>query len=116
MTERTKSLEKFLEERAEGEVTKMTAVLSELDRVIRKELAEQEPVQLLFEWTSEEKAQRDRDLGALRRRLEEIPSEIQREAENLRARFRNPTARLFPVAVTYLIPERAIVELRGGRT
>jgi superfamily II DNA or RNA helicase len=114
MAERTKNLEKFLEDRAAAEVEKLTAILQELDRVIRKELAELVPAQITFAWSPEEKAQRDRDHNALRRRLDEIPGEIERESEHLRSRFRNPSARLFPVAITYLVPQRAIAELRGG--
>jgi hypothetical protein len=115
MAERTKNLEKFLGERAESEVAKLQAVLQELERAIRNELAELLPTQITFDWSSEEKAQRDRDHQALRRRLDEIPGEIERESEHLRSRFRNPTARLFPAAITYLVPQRAIAELRGGR-
>jgi SNF2 family DNA or RNA helicase len=115
MAERTKNLERFLEERAESEVTKLTAVLTELERLIKQELAELEPTQMTFDWSLEEKNQRDRDRSALRRRLDEIPGEIERESEHLRSRFRNPSARLFPVAITYLVPQRAIAELRGDR-
>jgi hypothetical protein len=61
------------------------------------------------------KQQRERDLSALRRRFNEIPEEIQRESEHLRSRFTNPAARLFPVAVTWLIPRRAVLEVTGGR-
>jgi 50S ribosomal subunit-associated GTPase HflX len=46
------------------------------------------------------KQQRERDLVALRRRLKEIPDEIERESAHIRSRFRDPSARLFPVAVT----------------
>jgi hypothetical protein len=45
----------------------------------------------------------------------EIPDEIEREAEHIRSRFRSPNARLFPVAVTWLIPRRAVMEVTGGR-
>jgi hypothetical protein len=115
MAERTKNLEKFLGERAESEVAKLQAILHELESAIRKELADLLPAQITFDWSTEEKAQRDRDHQALRRRLDEIPGEIERESEHLRSRFRNPTARLFPAAITYLVPQRAIAELRGGR-
>jgi len=114
MNERTKNLESILKERAETEVSKLTSVLKELDRVIRKELDDGGTVQLVFDF-AEEQEQRDRDLNALRRRLEQIPGEIEEEAEHLRARYRNPSARLFPVAITYLVPQRAVTELRGGR-
>jgi len=60
-------------------------------------------------------AQRDRDLAALRRRLKEIPEEIQRESAHIRSRFANPSDRLFPVAVTWLIPRKAVLEITGGR-
>ena len=113
MTERTKNLEKFLEERAQREVDKLTAVLSELERAIRERLAEKPPPQLTL-WPAEERDQWGRDENALRHRLEEIPGELERESEHLRSRFRNPSPRLFPVAITYLIPQRAVAELRGG--
>jgi hypothetical protein len=61
------------------------------------------------------KQQRERDLAALRRRLDEIPEEIERESAHIRSRFRNPSARLFPVAVTWLIPRKAVLEVTGGR-
>jgi len=61
------------------------------------------------------KQQRERDLSALRRRLNEIPEEIQRESAHIRSRFATPTARLFPVAVTWLIPRRAVMQVAGGQ-
>ena len=54
--------------------------------------------------------------AALRRRLKEIPDEIERESAHIRSRFRDPSARLFPVAVTWLIPRRAVLEITGART
>lgn len=109
--ERTRNLQKTLEERAESEVQKMTAILTELGRSIRQELAHEVDPQLTFDWAPMERDQRRRDLDALRRRLAEIPEEIQREAEHLRSRYRAPNARLFPIAITYLIPRRAVVQL-----
>ena len=61
------------------------------------------------------KQQRERDLDALRRRFNEIPDEIARESEHIRSRFANPSVRLFPVAVTWLIPRRAVHAVAGGR-
>jgi hypothetical protein len=61
------------------------------------------------------KQQRERDLAALRRRITEIPDEIRSESEHIRSRFANPSARLFPVAVTWLIPRKAVLEITGGR-
>ncbi|WP_434130695.1 DISARM system SNF2-like helicase DrmD [Methylocaldum sp. GT1BB] len=113
--ERTKNLEKTLAERAEQEVTKLTSIMTELQRAIEKELAPQQQLQLDLWGDDLGIQQRERDLAALRRRLQEIPDEIQRESEHLRARFANPSARLFPVAVTWLIPHRAVLAIPGGR-
>ncbi len=48
-----------------------------------------------------EQEQFERNVDALRRRLGEIPGEIQKETEAIRARFADPQPRMFPVAVTY---------------
>jgi hypothetical protein len=117
MTERTKNLEKTLDERAAKEVEKFRAVLTELERTIETELRREESPQLRLDLTggsADERDQRERDLAALRRRLAEIPAEIERESEHLRSRYHNPRASLFPVAVTYLIPRVAVPEILGG--
>jgi len=114
-TERTKNLEKTLDERAEKEVNKLTSIMTELQRAIEKELAPQQQLQLDLWGDDLGIQQRERDLAALRRRLQEIPDEILRESGHIRARFANPSARLFPVAVTWLIPRRAVLAITGGR-
>jgi hypothetical protein len=45
-------------------------------------------------------------VDALRRRLGEIPGEINKETEAIRGRFADPQPRMFPVAVTFLVPAR----------
>jgi SNF2 family DNA or RNA helicase len=99
--ERTKGLEKNLQERADEEVSKMTAVLTELQKNIRNVLLVKDvPLQLnLFE---EEQYKQDYD--NLRLRLEQIPGEMERETREIRKRFENPTPLLFPLAVMFLIP------------
>jgi len=47
--------------------------------------------------------QRDRD--SLRLRLEAIPGEITAEQEAIARRYAEPRHRLFPAAVTLLVPE-----------
>jgi asparagine synthetase A len=47
----------------------------------------------------------DRSMEALRRRVDQIPNEIRAEHEQIDRRFAGPTPRLFPVAVTFLVPE-----------
>lgn len=115
--DRTKNLEKTLEERAEKEVSKLTAIMTELQRSIQTELAPHQIEQLDLFLLGDDlgKQQRERDLSALRRRLEEIPEEIERESRHIRSRFTNPHARLFPVAVTWLIPRIAVLEITGGK-
>jgi superfamily II DNA or RNA helicase len=113
--ERTKNLEKNLREIAEKEVNKLASVMKELERAIREELECKDGPQLLLDLGGDEKAQRERDMSALRRRLNEIPAEIERESAHLRDRYRNPSARLFPVAITFLIPRRAAMAITGGR-
>lgn len=113
--ERTKNLEKNFEEIAEKEVGKLRTIMSELQRTIREELDRKDGPQLLLDLGGEERAQRDRDLAGLRRRLDEIPGEIESESAHLRERYRNPSARLFPVAVTYIIPRRHVLGIAGAR-
>ncbi len=115
--ERTKNLERHLDELAEREVNKLATVLTELQRAIRTELERKDGPQMLLDLGGDEpgRQQRERDLAALRRRFNEIPEEIQHESDHIRSRFANPTARLFPIAVTWLIPRRALLEVMGGR-
>lgn len=114
--ERTKNLEKNLEELAEKEVSKLKTVMTELHRAIQAELERKDGQQLLLDLGGDEpgKQQRERDLTSLRNRLKEIPEEIERECGYIRSRFANPSARLFPVAVTWLIPRKAILEVSGS--
>jgi hypothetical protein len=116
--ERTKNLEKNFEDRAETEVNKLSKIMNELQRAIREELERKDGPQFLLDLGDDPngKQQRELDLAALRRRLSEIPEELERESDHIRSRFRNPSARLFPVAVTWLIPRKAVLEVTGGRT
>jgi hypothetical protein len=94
----------------------VTAVMQELERSIHETLDAKDDKQMQFDWTVEEKQQRERDIGSLTNRLKELPAELSREIEHLRSRYRDPHPRLFPVAVTFLVPPRAIAALQqGGR-
>lgn len=105
MKDRAGGLEKFLAERADKEVVDITVILSDLTRTIEAELAGPEYQQLEL-FARPEREQYDRNIAALRHRLEQIPAEIEQETTLIRARFANPEARLFPVAVTFLVPEK----------
>jgi hypothetical protein len=105
MRDKLTGLEKLLADRAEKEASDITAILQELARTIEAELAGPEYVQLEL-FTPPEREQYNRNLNALRHRLEQIPAEIEQETTLIRARFADPEPRLFPVAVTFLVPEK----------
>ncbi|MCL5998066.1 MAG: DISARM system SNF2-like helicase DrmD [Chloroflexi bacterium] len=94
----------LLEERRHREITNMSIIMGQLERSIRAELSEPEMLQLELAFDEMEQRRANRD--ALHRRLEEIPAELEREVAAIRSRFADPTPRMFPVAVTFLIPER----------
>ena len=107
MGDRTQGLQKKLAERCEKEVADMTAVLTELRQQIIRELDEPAVEQMEL-FSSVEKEQLERNLSSLRLRIEQIPQEIELEAKIIRARFAEPTPRLFPLAVAYLVPQKFI--------
>ena len=105
MRDRIAGMERLLEERMAKETLDIEAVLRELAAAIEKELAEPEYRQLEL-FTSTERSQLSRNTQALRARLEQIPGEIEAEQAAIRARYADPQPRMFPVAVTFLVPER----------
>lgn len=105
--ERTTSLQRDLQNRAEKEIADMTAILTELQKSILKELEEPQVEQLSL-FTTPEKEQFERNINSLKARAEEIPREIEQETTLIRQRFETPTARLFPLAVVFLVPQKLI--------
>ncbi len=104
--DRRDGLQKSLAERAQKEQADVETVLLELKRSIEASFAEEEIAQLeLNLFTSAEKEQFDLNRHSLTERLRQIPAEIEREKAAIRKRFAAPELRLFPVAVTYLVPE-----------
>lgn len=110
MRDRTSGLEKLLAERRDKEVTDIRKILQELQRLITDQLDNRGPIQLTLgfdqDLSVQEREQLENNLDALRARLREIPAEIERETTAAAARFSDLQPRLFPVAVTYLIPRR----------
>jgi len=105
MKERKAAIHRSLSARAEKEAKDITSILTELKRSIETELESPEYIQgLLFDDPEQERFERNKD--AMRARVKEIPEEIKRETEAIRARFADPQARMFPVAVTFLVPEK----------
>lgn len=108
MRDRTESLQTQLQRRADKEIQDMKAILEELRRTILQELERsQQYVQLELDlFSTAEREQYHRNISALKRRLAQIPHEIEQEAAQIRIRYANPQPRLFPVAVTFLLPQK----------
>jgi ERCC4-related helicase len=108
--DRVDGLHKKLAERADKEAKDITSILTELKKSIEAELKDPAYIQpTLFATEEQERFERNRD--AMRARAREIPEEIERETAAIRARFADPQARMFPVAVTFLVPEK----MAGGK-
>lgn len=105
MKDRTSSLQKKLGERAEKESQDIQAILQELKKAIDTELNDPEYQQLLL-FDDHEKDQFERNKDFLRHRSKAIPAEIERETAAIKARYADPQPRMFPVAVTFLVPEK----------
>jgi hypothetical protein len=102
--ERTANMQRDLEERAEKEARDTAEILNELLKSIKDELNDPENQQPTF-FSDPEQEQFERNRDALKARVQAIPEEIEQETAAVRARYASPQARLFPVAVTYLVPE-----------
>ena len=55
--------------------------------------------------TAAEREQFERNRDFLRARTRAIPDEIELETEAIRSRYADPKPRMFPVAVTFLVPD-----------
>lgn len=102
--DRNDSIRKQLADRAEDEKAKLAAVFRELEVGIKAELGRAPDAQLAL-FTDAERDQSERNRDFLISRLKEIPAELARETEAIQQRYANPQPRLFPVAVTFLVPE-----------
>lgn len=103
--DRTSGLEKRLQERAVKEASDIESVLTELKTAIEKELNDPEYKQLEL-FSDPEKEQLERNKDFLRARVQQIPDEIVQETDAIKARFAEPQSRMFPVAVTFLVPRK----------
>jgi hypothetical protein len=101
--ERAESLARQLAQREEEDVAAVAFVLGELRRSIEAHLRVPELEQLAL-FSLDERHQYDRDREALERRLRQIPADIEAETAAIRARYASPAPRLFPAAVTFLVP------------
>lgn len=110
--ERARDLTATLGRRASEEREHVAATLTELEATIRREAFGEgdDQLQLItgLELDAGDRRQVQRDRDALRERLDAIPGEIATEQAAIDRRYAEPTHRLFPAAVTLLVPE-------GGR-
>ncbi|WP_017304021.1 DISARM system SNF2-like helicase DrmD [Spirulina subsalsa] len=107
MRDRQQSLQKQLEDRYQKEIEDITSILEQLKASIEKELSEGAKPRQLELFSPDEQSQYEQNRETLRRRLADIPAEIERETQLIRDRYANPTPRLFPLAIAYLIPPAA---------
>ena len=83
----------------------MRAILLELKKAIDTELNDPAYQQLsLFDDLEKDQFERNKDF--LRDRSKAIPAEIERETTAIKSRYADPQPRMFPVAVTFLVPEK----------
>jgi len=111
--ERVESLAGTLASRSDDDAKAVEEVLLELQRTIEAELnVVDQDIQLKFpdldDYGRDERAQVERDVDSLRHRLDQIPLEIETETAAVRRRYLDPTPRLFPAAVEFLVPERMV--------
>jgi chaperonin cofactor prefoldin len=100
-------MKRTLAERATKEAEDIMSILTELQRAIQDQL--DDPYyreQYLPGMAPTEVEQFERNVDALRHRLHEIPKEMEKETEAIKARFADPQPRMFPVAVTFLVPQK----------
>ena len=104
--DRVPSITRELGQRRDRDLKDIESVMSELAASIQKGMEGKDDDQMYLEgMTPDEKEQVDRNREALRRRLATIPADLKREQEAIRVRYADPTPRLFPLAVTILVPE-----------
>ena len=94
----------------------MTTVIEDLRRSIQRQLddlEEQRNYQLFLEGfgpsEGDQREQATRDFENLKRRLQELPGELELELEAIDRRFSVTRTTLFPAAVTWLVPQGAIL-------
>ena len=103
MRDRTEGLQKQLDARMAKEAHDISFVMNELRDAIQAQLREPEFLQLELP-TLEEREQHQVNLDALQLRIQQIPVELGHKVASIRARYANLQPRMFPVAVTFLIP------------
>lgn len=104
--QRQAALRNRLDQRRDDEVKRVDANMAQFAGSLRRALADDsEDGQLQLELTDpREQAQWRRDQRSRRERLDQLPHQRDREVEAIEARYRDPAAHLFPVAVLFVVP------------
>lgn len=109
--DRARQLTATLASRAQEDQQHVAATLGELAATIRATLSDEHGNQLLLftglELDAGERQQAERDLRSLTARLDAIPEQIAAEQAAIARRYAEPAHRLFPAAVTLLVPQGA---------
>lgn len=111
--DRLKVLAGTLETRKRREIDEMTQLLNDLAKNLQAELDKEEPKQLLFSFTEDERTQLRRDRLALEARLRRIPEERERERLAIQERHTGLVDHTFPVSVILLVPESLATRRRS---
>lgn len=104
-TDRMEHLVSTLERRRDRDIDDIARVLRELQTSVETQLAQATEPEQLTMWGDAERDQLRRNVNTLRARVGSIPLEIERESDAIRRRYSNIEARVFPVALTFVVPE-----------
>ena len=111
--DRTAGLLRDVRNRETQERNAITTILTELEAMIRRELHTPEVLQMQLFTDGDDREQAERDRNVLEDRLERIPTELEQELAIIRKRYEQTEPRLFPVAVTWLVPRSIALNARG---
>ncbi len=100
---RVRDLERLLKKREKRDIDHTTAVMTELEQSLRRQQEDMAQPQLEL-FSKREKDQYERVAEAVRTRMATIGDEIARETDAIRERYAETEDRLFPVALSYLVP------------
>lgn len=103
--DRMQHLVSTLERRRDKDIEDIVRILGELKASVEAQLNQSSEPEQLTMWGDTERDQLRRNLNALRARVDSIPKEIEHESEVIRTRYSNNEARVFPVALTFVVPE-----------
>ena len=105
--ERLNNLESTLERQKNKEIEDITTVLDELDNAIKTELAFEGVIHdQLSLFGDDERTEVRRDKAAIEARQKRIEADKEAETDAIEKRYANYIDRTFPVAVTFLVPEK----------